>query len=135
MYKNLGDFLEINGLQSITVLFNVISKYRNGKWQIVKTGQGFKLLTKLSSNKHAKLAEANSTRWRNQTELILETFYAAQFTDLHLMDPLIIKQIVTLAAQIKQKYNETQIFVNDFYEIGKTSDGFESFIHRLDQVH
>jgi len=135
MYKNLNDFLEINGLQSITVLFNVISKYQDGKWQTVKTGEGFKLLTKLRTNKHAKLAEANSTRWRNKTELLLDTYYAAQFTNLHIKDRLSIKQIVTLTAQIKQQYNESQIFVNDFYEIDQTSDGFESFIHHLDQVH
>lgn len=135
MYENLNDFVEINGLQSITVLFNVVSKYRNGKWQTIKTGQGFKLLTKLRSNKHAILAEANSTRWRNQTELLLDTNYAAQFKNLQIKDPISVRQIIALTAEIRQRYKESQIFINDFYEVDNRSDGLETYIQHLDQVH
>lgn len=135
MYKNLSDFLEINGLQSITVLFNVVSKYKNGKWQTVQIGEGFKLLTKLRSNKHVKLAEANSTHWRNQSELMLDTYYVAQFTNLQIKDILSLKQILILILHIRQQYLESQIFVNDFYELNDASDGFEAYLHYLDQVH
>lgn len=135
MYKNLSDFLEINGLQSITVLFNVVSKYRNGTWQTVKTGEGFKLLTKLRSTQQVQLAEANTTRWRNQSELLLDTYYAAQFTNLQIKDIISLKKIVELTSHIRQTYAHPQIFINDFYELDDLSDGFDAYLNYLSQVH
>jgi hypothetical protein len=45
MYLDLNDFLQINGLKSVTILFNVLSKYKNGSWQMLESSDGFEILT------------------------------------------------------------------------------------------
>ena len=119
MYSDLYDFLQINGLQSVTILFNVISKYENGSWQMLEGSEGLEILTRLRRQRGIRIAEADFTRWRNDAEHLLDTYYAASADNLYIKDFSSLKQILVLAMQIKKEFLNTQIYINNFYELMK----------------
>lgn len=135
MYKDLYDFLQINGLQTVTILFNVVSRYENGRWKLVETGEGFEILNKLRTMKDFKLSEANSTRWANQSENLMETFYAASFENNAYKDKMTVKQILSSVIQIVNSYRESQVYFNDYYQLDSQDFSLQKYMTQLERLH
>lgn len=135
MYEDLYDFLEINGLQSVTILFNVVARFQNGAWKLVETSEGFQLLHQLRNLKSFRIHEANSTRWGNQSENLMETFYAASFENNTAKDPVTIKQVLNEVIRIVDAYNEPQVYINNFYQLNAETASLQRYIYGLEQVH
>lgn len=135
MYLDLNDFLQINGLQSVTILFNVISKYQNGSWQMMEDSEGFKILTRLRRQKGIRIAEADFTRWGNEDEQLMDTYYAASVGNLFNKDYSTIRQIVVLTLQIKKEFANAQIYINNFYELNGETSGLVKYTKVLGQIY
>ncbi len=135
MYSDLNDFLLINGLQSVTILFNVISKYKNGSWQTLESSDGFEILTRLRRQKGLRIAEADFTRWGNDAEHLMDTYYVASADNLYIKDFSSLKQIIILAMQIKKEFTNAQIYINNYYELNGDTSGLLKYIKLLEQVH
>ncbi len=135
MYLDLNDFLQINGLKSVTILFNVLSKYKNGSWQKLESSDGFEILTRLRQHKSIRIAEADFTRWRNDGEHLMDTFYAASAENLYIKDVLSIKQIIELAMQINKEFSNVQVYINNYYELNGEGTGLVKYVKLLEQIH
>lgn len=135
MYKDLYDFLEINGLQSITILFNVVTRYHNGAWKPVDKGEGFKLLHQLRDHKNFRINEANSTRWGSHSENLMETYYAASFEVDNSKDPLTVKQVLGDVIRIVDSYQEPQVYINNFYQLNAETTSLQRYMHGLDRAN
>ncbi len=135
MYLDLNDFLQINGLQSVTILFNVVSRYKNGSWRMMENSDGFEILTRLRQHKNIRIAEADFTRWRNDGEHLMDTFYAASAENLYIKDIPSVKQIINLTMQIKKEFANAQVFINNFYELNGEGSGLVKYVKLLEQIH
>jgi len=127
MYRDINDFLEVNGLQSVTILFSILSKFEQGHWKMLEAGDGFALYQQLKSIPHFTVSEANTTQFPHFNEELKDTYYAARFDALHITDPKQLKKALSQTKQIRTHFVSPQIFINDYYELNENDKGLEKF--------
>ena len=136
MYKDVKDFLEINGLQSVTILFNVITRYEKGHWRVSDADPaGFNLLNKIRRIKPFRVSEANSTRWTNKSEHLMDTFYVARFDSQSCDDLVLVRDVLNTVEEIKDEFPNSQVVLNDYYNVHEEAKGLSRYLHRIRQYN
>jgi hypothetical protein len=135
VYRDIRDFLEINGLQSVTVMFSILFKYENGRWKMIETGDGFALYQQLQAARYFTLSKANSTQFIHFNEELMDAYYAARFDANSLSKPKDLKAVLTAVHQIRSNFVSPQIFINDFYELSENETGLEHYIQNFGSIH
>ena len=135
MYRDIKDFLEINGLQSVTVMFSILSKYENGRWKMIESGDGFALYQQLQAFRCFSLSKANTTQFPHLNEELMDTYYAARFEASEMNNPKDLKAVLSAVHQIRSNFVSPQIFINDFYELSESESGLEQYIQKLGTIH
>lgn len=102
---------------------------------MLESSDGFEILTRLRQHKSIRIAEADFTRWRNDGEHLMDTFYAASAENLYIKDVSSIKQIINLIMQIKKEFKNVQVYVNNYYELNGESTGLVKYVKLLEQIH
>ena len=134
MYSDLCDFIEINGLHSITILFNVVSKKETDEWRFVRDSEGVELYRKFEDKKYtAGIKEVDQTRWENWDGYLTDTYYTVHFDNSMLGDQKRLKEILQFLISIKKKYYTPQIYINDLYELDDKAQGLIDYLRLVEK--
>lgn len=134
MYANLSDFITINGLNSVTILFNIISKKQTDGWAFVNESEGAELYHSLKQAKFADaIREVNHTCWQNRDEYLKDTCYSIRIDDPALRDRSKFKEILHFFISIAKKFQTPQIYINDQYEISDSGKELADFLEKIER--
>jgi len=65
----------------------------------------------------------------------MDTFYVARF-DSHSCDDLVlVKDVLISVEQIKDEFPNSQVVLNDFYNVHEEAKGLSGYLHRLRQYN
>jgi len=132
MYSDLCDFIEVNGLQSITVLFNVISKWQGQEWKRLEETEGAELLQKLSGQEHFFIEEVNRTHWFNRSQPLADTYYSIHLSEKELYAGQRLSDILRFLIDLKRNYRTAQIFINNIYELDREAQGLADYLRLIE---
>ncbi len=128
MYRDVNDYLEINEIQSVTILFSILYRNDKGDWKMVEAGDGFALYQQLQSLDAFTLSKANSTQFIHFNEELMDTYYAARIDANRIDDPQKWQAVFSTVQHIRKNFASPQIFINDYYELHENDAGLEKFV-------
>jgi hypothetical protein len=131
MYSDLCDFIKINGLESITVLFNVLTKRENNSWKHIIETDGPDILQIFSEKPVFTLQEVNETVWSSNSEPMRDKFYSIQLkkTDFNSNEEFL--EALQFLIQIKKEYPVLQVYINNIYQLDDKAQGLVDYVRMM----
>jgi len=131
MFSDLCDFIDVNGLESITVLFNVLTKREDDDWRNFIDADGPDLLQLFREKSFCTLHEVNETRWSNYSETIRDQFYSIQLKKSDFESNTKFLEALEFLIEIKREYPLLQVYINNIYQLDDKAQGLVDYVKMM----
>jgi len=131
MFSDLCDFININGLDSVTVLFNVLTKREENDWtNFLETG-GPDLLQIFSEQPVFTPQEVNETRWSSYSDTIRDQFYSIQLNKSDFDSNKKFLEALEFLIEMKKEYPILQVYINNIYQLDDRAQGLVDYVKMM----
>lgn len=131
MFSDLCDFININGLESVTVLFNVLTKREKNNWKNLIETDGPDILKIFAEKPTFTLQEVNETRWNNYAETIRDQFYSIQLRKSDFDSTAKFLEALEFLIEIKREYPVLQVYINNIYQLDDKAQGLVDYVRMM----
>ncbi len=131
MFSDLCDFININGFESITVLFNVITKWEKNNWKSFIESDDLDILQVFKEKPVFTLQEVNETRWHNYSETLRDKFYSVHLKKSDFDSHTKFLETLNFLIEIKRKYPILQVYINNIYQLDNKAQGLVDYVKMM----